>query len=103
MPAQVTVLDNGQLEVGPADSDSATVDREPCSGDNVELLFGDVCSPLNRICTVDIDECETSPCLHASLCQDSHDDFSLAKGSYRCTCDTGWSGDNRCWAVLSIC
>lgn len=62
---EVTVLNNGQLEVGPASPalilQILTVPLSTESNvmaTNVELLFG---------------------------CEDSNDDSSLAKGNYRCT------------------
>lgn len=36
--------------------------------------------------TSDINECLQSPCVHGQ-CSDT-------RGSYRCTCDVGWTGTN---------
>ena len=46
----------------------------------------------NGTCSVDVDECASSPCLHGSSCTDS---TSTANGSfpissYGCACPPGW-------------
>eukprot|EP01049_Picozoa_sp_SAG25_P000368 SAG25_NODE_12_length_28061_cov_181.931795_16_plen_5330_part_01 len=46
-------------------------------------------------CSIDVDECQSKPCLHGSNCADSDN-------SYTCSCTKGWGGAN-CANVIDLC
>jgi len=43
-------------------------------------------------CEIDIDECDSSPCMNGSTCQDSQDHGFIPVDKYTCTCIAGYSG-----------
>ena len=52
--------------------------------------YEDLCHLVGGKCDVDIDECVSSPCQHASSCADSHLNSSIPLNKYRCSCQPGF-------------
>ena len=52
-------------------------------------------TPCSEIEKVDVDDCESSPCINNGVCSDvSGSDADLAYASYACACAPGYSGEN---------
>jgi hypothetical protein len=46
---------------------------------------------LDGNCDMDVDECESSPCAHNSICHESNGNASIAAHTYRCECGAGFA------------
>eukprot|EP01050_Picozoa_sp_SAG11_P028722 SAG11_NODE_7791_length_1096_cov_1.033099_2_plen_226_part_01 len=89
-------LSSEACEAEPATWDAAlSVSISTCSGPGAAALLGDTFTPfVDRTCTVDVDECASSPCRNGGDCMDSRDSAVYALGVYSCNCLAGWEGDN---------
>jgi hypothetical protein len=100
---------NGDDESHPSEL-TLVSDISPCavhacteSTSNVSIALGAfecTCEPgwEGHDCTVDTDECATSPCEHNGACTDSSDcadpsDCSVPIGAFACSCTDDWTGD----------
>ena len=45
-------------------------------------------------CDVDINECDSDPCLNGAACADSNAGPAVAIDEYVCSCAPGWEGEN---------
>lgn len=66
-----------------------------CSAPGLYLVFFLLTGFTGTQCEIDIDECQSKPCLNGGVCKDLINDF-------RCTCATGFTG-YRCQINIDDC